>query len=536
MISKAGSCFLKEGKRGGIDVNTIFNVGIYVRLSREDERSIESESIINQKDYLTRYVLEQGWSLVEIFADDGYSGTNFNRPDFNRMLTYIESKKINLVITKDLSRLGRDYIDTGYYLERYFPERGIRYIALNDGIDTFESNSNNDMSPFKSVMNDFYARDISKKVRSTINQKRKNGEFIGAFAPYGYRKDPQNKNKLVIDQTTAHIVRKIFNLFVNGTSLMKIAFILNDENIPSPRAYKKQISNYKGRDGKLDIWSFETIKYILTNPTYSGNVTQNRYTKINYKTEKLKKVPRESWITVHHTHEAIIDSETFQHVQEIFGIRDYESKYTAKEGMKHLLSGMIFCGDCGSRMTFITSGAKLVYAICSRYKNHKMCTRHSIPEKELEWSVIEQLKKITGYASDYQRLLSIAQKYTIHSIDDNQMNLEIVSINARIDEIKKTLKNLYEDKLKGIVSEIDFIDFSHEYNSEREKLMFRLGKLQKEQKGIQQEEQTEKLIKLVKKFADFTNVNKPMLIKLIKKIEIFEQRNITVYYKFPQPL
>ena len=515
----------------------IFNVAIYVRLSREDERSIESESITNQKDYLTRYVLDQGWNLVDVFADDGYSGTNFNRPDFNRLLTYIVSKKVNLVITKDLSRLGRDYIDTGYYLERYFPERGIRYIALNDGIDTFENNSNNDMSPFKSVMNDFYARDISKKVRSTINQKRKNGEFIGSFAPYGYLKDSQNKNKLVIDEATAGVVRKIFNMFVNGTSLIKIALALNNEKISSPRAHKKQTSNYKGRDGELDVWSFETIKYILTNPTYSGNVTQNRYTKINYKTEKLKKVSRESWITVNDTHEGIIDEETFQHVQEIFGVRDYETKYAPKDGVRHLLSGMIFCGDCGSRMTFVTSGAKTVYAICSRYKNHKMCTRHSIPEKELEASVIDNLKKIAAYASDYEKLLAAAQKNATHTKEDDPIRLEVVRMDARVCEIKKTLKNLYEDKLKGIVTETDFMDFSRDYNEEREKINFRLGKLNKEKKAMeQQEEQAEKLIKLVKDLTNFTNVSKPMLIKLIKKIEIFEQRKITLHYKFISPL
>lgn len=181
----------------------IYNTAIYVRLSREDERSTESESIANQKDYLMGYVLEQGWNLVDIFVDDGYSGTNFNRPDFNRLIKAIESKKVNLVITKDMSRLGRDYIDTGYYIERYFPEHSVRYIALNDGIDTFANTSNNDMSPFKSVMNDMYAKDISKKVRTTADLKRKNGEFIGSFAPYGYRKDPNNKNKLLVDQAVA---------------------------------------------------------------------------------------------------------------------------------------------------------------------------------------------------------------------------------------------------------------------------------------------------------------------------------------------
>lgn len=323
-------------------------------------------------------------------------------------------------------------------------------------------------------------------------------------------------------------------MFVNGASLIKIALALNAEHIPSPRAYKKQTSNYKGRSGELDAWSFETVKYILTNPTYSGSVTQNRYTKINYKTQKLKKVPKEAWITVNDTHEPIIDNETFAHVQEIFRVRDYGTKYSVKEGA-HLLSGLIYCGDCGSRMTFITSSAKTVYAICSRYKRHSMCTRHSIPEKELEAAVIDNLKNISAYAANHEKLLLEAKKHTKDN-EDEELSQEISQINARVLEIKKILKNLYEDKLKGIVSETDFLDFSQEFNEEREKLNSRLSKLTSEQQRLkQQETQADKLIKLVKDLTDFTNITKPMLIKLINKIEIFEQRSITVKYKFTSP-
>ncbi|MFZ5985827.1 MAG: recombinase family protein [Bacillota bacterium] len=190
-----------------------FNVGLYLRLSKEDDTYNQSESILNQKDYLSDIVIKNGWTLVDTYVDDGFTGTNFDRPGFNMLLNDIEEKKINLVITKDLSRLGRDYIKTGYYIEQYFPEHGVRFIAVNDGIDTFsQNNSNNDLSPFKSVMNDMYAKDISKKVRSTMDNKRANGKFIGAFAPYGYVKSPENKNKLVIDPETSPIIKQIFKV------------------------------------------------------------------------------------------------------------------------------------------------------------------------------------------------------------------------------------------------------------------------------------------------------------------------------------
>jgi len=196
---------------GGLNDTETYSVGIYLRLSKEDEIAGQSESISNQRDFITSYVLEQGWDIYDFYIDDGYSGLNFDRPAFKRMISDIENKKINLVITKDLSRLGRDYIDTGNYIERYFPQRNVRYIALNDGIDTFASSANNDMSPFKSVINDMYAKDISKKVRAVLDTKRKKGQFIGAFAPYGYKKDPTNKNNIIIDEVAASVVRRIYS-------------------------------------------------------------------------------------------------------------------------------------------------------------------------------------------------------------------------------------------------------------------------------------------------------------------------------------
>ena len=244
------------------------------RYGKENERLLES--IKNQQDFLLRYAAEQGYEVAEIYADDGWSGTNFDRPAFQRMIRDIEEKKINLVLTKDLSRLGRDYILTGHYLERYFPEHQIRYIAVNDGIDTFENSIANELNPFKAVMNDMYARDISNKVRTALTTKKQNGKFIGAFAPFGYQKSAEDKNKLEVDPLTAPTVKRIFQLFLSGESMKRIAQRLTQEGVLTP---SKQRQAQRG----ADRWNDVMIKRILTNETYIGNLTQNRTRKINYK-------------------------------------------------------------------------------------------------------------------------------------------------------------------------------------------------------------------------------------------------------------
>ncbi|MCX8074882.1 MAG: recombinase family protein [Clostridia bacterium] len=505
----------------------IYNVAIYLRLSREDENTGQSESIINQKEFLHSYVIAQGWNLVDIYIDDGYTGTNYNRPDFKRMIKDIELKKINLVITKDLSRLGRDYIDTGYYLERYFPEHDVRYIAINDGIDTFASNnSNNDMSPFKSVMNDMYAKDISKKVRTAMNTKRSKGDYIGGFTPYGYLKDPKNKNKLVIDEKTSDIVKRIFNMFVTGMGFAKIARTLNSEGIPSPGAYKMETSNYK-RPKSMKLWADATVKDIIKNPTYTGNVTQNKVVKVNYKSKKLKRVPKEAWVTVNNTHEAIIDMDTFKIAEEIV-TRKIGKDYS--KGTPHLLAGLLFCGDCGERITF-THSSNTVYTLCSKYKRFRSCTRHSIKEKYLEDYVLSELKKISEYSVNQRNLLkSVEQKPKVSKLD--KCNKEISIIENRISELKKITMGLYEDKIKGVLSQADFIEYSGVYNKEKEQFLIKLEKLQQEKV---EEKDSDELLKLVQSILNFENVDKSVLARLIDKIIIFDKNRIEIHFRFKNP-
>ncbi len=516
------------------DTHQIFNVGIYVRLSREDDETQghESESIGNQKEYLTRYVMEQGWNLVDIFSDDGYTGTNFNRPDFQRLLKAIESRKVNLVITKDLSRLGRDYIETGHYLERYFPEQKVRYIALNDGIDTFETNnSNNDMSPFKSVMNDFYARDISKKVRSVMNQKRAAGKFIGAFAPYGYLKSPLDNNALVIDPETAPVVREIFERYCQGFGYAQIAYSLNDRGVLPPSSHKALSTNYKTRTKNLSgLWAPDTIRYVLSNPTYAGNMTQRKHATTSYKVKTLMTLPKTSWITVPNTHEGIVSEETFRTVQQLRGVKTYGQDNTPKA--THPLGGLLYCQECGARMTFSRTQSGNWYTMCSLYKRFKTCTRHAYKEETLMENVLKDLRRLTEEAEvDQEDLLKDAQEKAKRKPKYiEKATKEIGMAEKRIEEIKRIIKGLYDDKTKGIVTERDYLDLSQGYNKERDTLIHKIERLTKAQKSPQEE--SKDVLKIVSDLLQFNTVSKIILAKLISRIEITEDKQITIYYKF----
>ncbi len=521
-----------------LNKNQIYNVGMYLRISREDEEkySEQSESIINQKDFLTRIIIENGWNLVDIYCDDGYTGTNFNRPAFQRMVKDIEAGRINTVITKDLSRLGRDYIETGHYIEKYFPSRNIRYIAVNDGIDTYSNSSSNDLSPFRSVINDMYAKDISKKVRTVMDSKRKNGLFIGAFAPYGYLKDPNEKGKLVINPETAPIVRRIYEMYIDGHGYTYIANALNSENIPNPTSYKQSITAFRNPRSKLGLWTHETIKVILGNPTYSGNLTQRKLSKVNYKLKQLKNLPREAWISVENTHEPVIDKDIFNQVQSMIK-RNSDLECISRKQL-HLLSGIIFCGDCGEKMTFANTPRGKTYCICSKYKRFNklnLCTRHSILEEKLESYVLQDLRKISKAFLNKDKCIAIANKGKVVSKSEALL-IEENKIQTRLNDIKRIIKNLYEDKIRGIIIENDFLELSQGFNSEREQLNSKLAAITRKKQLIScPDSESNELMGLIKNFTEFKNVNKAILVKLIDSIQIFEDNKIKINYKFTKP-
>ncbi len=382
---------------------------LYLRLSREDEEGrSESQSIANQRAFLLRYAAENDMTVVDTYIDDGFTGTNFNRPGFRRMISDIESGLIDIVLVKDLSRLGRDHIDTGYYYERYFPSRKIRFIAVNDGIDTERETAGNDMGLFKAAFNDLYAKDISKKVITALQSKKRGGEFIGALPPYGYQKSAKNKNKLEPKSEEAAVVQKIYEWRLQGESYIGIARRLNSQGVPPPSARKGKTASG---------WNDTSVKRILTNPTYCGNLTQNRSRKINYKVDRRKTLPPEEWIIVQNTHEPLVSEKLFQSVQ-----NSVEKRKTGT----YPLSGLLYCAECGSRMTFISRGRNR-YAVCGQWKRSggQKCFSHCCNEKTLNQVV-------------RARLCSVLQKETGISIpssleDENFFHfmLEKVELNQK---------------------------------------------------------------------------------------------------------
>ncbi len=507
-----------------------YNVALYLRLSREDEGTVQSESIINQKNYLTRYVLQKNWNLVDVYIDDGYTGTNFDRPDFKRMISDIESKRINLVITKDLSRLGRDYIETGYYIERYFPERNIRYIALNDSIDTFANNSNNDMSPFKSVINDLYAKDISKKVRTAFRTKVERGEFIGAYAPYGYIKDPNNRSSFIIDEETEPIVKRIFDMYVSGNGYISIAKALNREEIKSPALRKKEIcTNYNLSRAKYGLWTGETIRKILMNQVYIGNMVQHKTEKINYKTKKFKTIDSNLQVVVENTHKPIIEIDTFNLVQQIMEAKPVYRQ--DKNNESHLLSGILYCGLCGNKMTFSKNSKGTSYLICSKYKRFSGCQRNGINEKKLDKEIISRLKTIAKRVLNKPKIIDSIEIKSDRAQTDT-ITRQKDTINKRLFELQKIIKGLYEDKIKGLLSQEDFVNLMNEFNKEKEQLSLKLLNLEKEEQKNERIQEGSNMTETIKGILDFDIIPKKMLVQLIDRIEIGENGKIGIKYRF----
>ena len=510
----------------------IYNAGIYIRLSREDEEhGAVSQSIINQKDFLSAYAAENGFNIVDCYIDDGFSGVNFDRPNWKRLIEDIEKGIVNTVITKDLSRLGRDYIMTGHYIEKYFPLNNIRYIAVNDGVDT-DAEDSGDMTAFKAVINDMYARDISKKTRTAKTTQKLKGEFIGSVAPYGYKKSGENKKKLVIDDISAVIVRRIYKMYLENMSMSGIAKQLSFELIPTPSALKnlaaRQRGVYKG------LWNTAALKRILTNPTYIGHLTQNRSKKVSYKINKQNLIPRENWITVPNTHEAIISEDDFNAAQKLMSRNNYSR---VKRKGEHLLSGLVFCGDCKKPMTFCAVSRKNanVYLVCStrkRYGRLNRCTPKNIRESLLEDFVLDKIKETARKYLNKDDLTANADNYNIGCAD---LNKEMSGINRRLDEVQIILMNLYKDKVKNIITEQNFISLSKEFDNQRDILKERLNQITGEIKIRENQNNIKSAGKYLDDFLRFENADRLTLVTLIDRIEVYRDKTIVLKFDFLEP-
>lgn len=510
--------------------DTIFKAAIYVRLSREDEKEGQSESIENQIKYLKTIVKQNGWALFDIYKDDGFTGTNFERPGFKQMLEDIEKGLVNLVITKDLSRLGRDYIETGNYIEKIFPAKNIRYIAVNDNIDTFDNkNSNNDMTPFKSVMNDMYAKDISNKVRTSIYTKAKEGECIKAFLPYGYKKDLSDKNIILKDENVADNIVLIFDLYKSGKNKTQIAKILNDKQIITPLRYKQETSNYYNPNNSCTYkWNTTIINKILRDRIYAGDLVQLKYSKVNYKVKRTLKVPPKQQIIIANNHEAIIDRKTFNTVQEMLNKQSNEWNYSNRK--RHLLTGLVYC-KCGSKITYNSNHGKSSRCVCASYKKYgnKFCNNIHLKESELIEKVTKSLKE------------NIEKYLKLNSLDLSEINKKkqdkktLDNLKKQKEEQNKKILNLYEDKILNRISIETFEMLMKKYENVKREIDNKIIIIEQYNNTKKNDSLNDEKIKAsMKELIQFNNITEStisLVFKLIDKI-IIDDRDITINYKF----
>ena len=510
-----------------------YHVALYIRLSKEDESEGPSESVTNQKSLLEDFVKKNRLSVYDTYVDDGWSGTNFDRPDFQRMIGDIEAKKVNMVITKDLSRLGRDYIMTGHYMERYFPEKRVRYISLLDGIDTGVESSANDITPFRAIMNDMYAKDISKKIKSVKRDKQRKGQFIGGKPMYGYKMHPTEKNKIIIDEEVAPTVRRIFAMALSGVSCRQIATTLNEEGVLTPAVYCGWNMGRKGPYAGL--WSSERISEMLQNETYIGNMVQGRTVKISYKSKKCLRQARENWVVVEGTHEPLIDAEIFQKVQMLVNSR----KRTKSRTYDFLLRGLIFCHECGYPLAVINrknaAGEERLFFICRTYQRFTkagVCTCHSIKEKTVTDAVLAKVREVCEAYLDPAKLLPIAKEAISNADKASCAEAEIQSLHSKIDSLTANLDKMYMDKLSGILSDDDFQRIYLKAKAQRSQLENQLKTLEQEKEAPVSKDDRAK--ELVQRFLESVPTNRELLFSLIERVELSEDKQIFIKFRFRQ--
>ncbi len=510
-----------------------YHAALYIRLSKEDESEGPSQSVQNQESLLREFVQQHRLSVYDTYVDDGWSGTNFDRPSFQRMIADIEAKKVNMVITKDLSRLGRDYIMTGHYMERYFPEHRVRYISLLDGIDTGVDSTANDITPFRAIMNDMYAKDISKKIKSVKRDKQRKGQFIGGKPVYGYKMHPTEKNKIVIDEEVAPVVRRVFALALSGMSCRNIASLLNQEGIPTPATYANlpvaKPGPYTG------LWSSERISDMLQNETYIGNMVQGRSVKISYKSKKCLKQDPANWVIVEGTHEPLVDAETFRKVRMLVNSR----KHTRSRTYDFLLKGLIFCHECGYPLAVLNRknarGEDVLYFVCRTYQRFTkagVCTCHSIKEKTVTDAVVAKVREVCQAYLNPDELLPMAREAVENARKQSRLETELQAVQARIDSLTANLDRMYTDRLNGLLPEEDFQRIFNRTKLDRKLLEEKRQELELQKKSPVRSE--DRARELVQRFIETAGESRELLVSLIERVELTEDKEVVIKFRFAQ--
>ena len=508
----------------------LFSVAEYIRLSREDGDKAESDSIGNQRKLIAEYLKgKDDFVLYDTYVDDGFTGTNFKRPAFMRMIEDIEAGNVNCVIVKDLSRFGRDYIDTGKYLERYFPEREVRFISITDNIDSMKQ-AYDMLLPIKNIFNEQYARDISKKVHSSMRTKQKAGEFIGAFTSYGYKKSPTNRNKLVIDEYAAGIVRRIFRMYVGGLGKNSIAVTLNKEGIVCPSEYKKMNGENYRNSHKLEstsYWTYSTINRLLQNEMYVGNMVQGR--KTQRMRGKQRATEKQDWIIVKGTHEAIIDEDTWEKTQNLLKRRTRELNLNSN---LTIFAGFIKCGDCGRSLV-----RKNDHYYCGTYvrSGRQYCTPHPMAHLVLEEIILDDLKTIIQSVDDLQELVreTCQQAGAERHVTDHEKN----RLNTELEKVRKLKKSVYEDYREELICKDEYIIYRQDYLKKEEQLKKQLKSLMERPELDADTDILETpWVKRLSTMRSVDKLDRDIVVEMLHEIKVYENHKIEITYSFSDEL
>lgn len=526
-------------------IDQTFKVAIYLRLSKEDDdlscssgAKSESNSISNQRKLIYDFMkLHPELELYDEYKDDGKSGSNFDRAEFQRMMKDIEAGKVNCVVVKDQSRFGRDYIDVGKYKEKIFPKLGVRFITINEGYDSLSATSSDDLAfTINSFVYDFYIRDISTKIRTNLTAKKQNGEYAGAFVAYGYVKASNDKSKLVVDQFAADVVRDIFRWKIEGLSPQNIAVRLNELGIPSPAEYKKLSgSNYKTsfQTSSKAVWSHVSVRRILKNEIYLGVMIQGKRTTPNYKTKTVVTKAESEWLRVEGTHEAIISVRDFELVQEL--LRD-DTHCRAGDVTVPVYAGRIYCGDCGAtavRKTVSYAGKRYVYYVCNANKHDKtVCSRHSIREDILGQVIYQTVRHQIDLLLDVDKAL---RQFENLSWEKHKLKQLDASIEIQEEVVRKnnTLRlGIYEDLRAGLLDRSEYESLKKELAERIAEATAAIEKLNKEKREILDGvSKQQSWIEQFRQYENVTELTRPMVIHLIERINIFEDSNIEIVFR-----
>ena len=522
---------------------------IYCRLSRDDGGDAESNSIGNQREILNRYATDHGFIVCGEYVDDGWSGTNFNRPDFKKMVEDIESGEIGVLLVKDLSRLGRNNAMIAFYTEIFLPDHDVRLIALGDSIDT--GHGENEIMAFKSVINEYYARDISKKIRAVKRNQALKGDFGGAHAPYGYIKDPGNKHKLLVDEESAAVVRRMFEMADNGLGTHQIARIISDEKILIPTLYKYNMLGYKSNQFDENYpydWRTSTVRRILESRVYAGDIVSHKQGNKSFKNQKVIRHPESEWITVEGMHEPLVERDLFDRVQKLIKLK----KRANSKGITNIFAGVLKCADCGSNMTYRSYNGRAGCIggnfLCNKYRHcsnteiqRKTCTAHYLPYNNVHDAILARLNKlITARISEEEivRLLTSDREQPLKTA-----RKAFEKLKRRNDELDRIIRKIVEQNALGDITPETFTKLYSGYITEQNELAERMKAFEAKFNAENREKENAKLFaELICKYTVTTELSREMVLDLIDRIVVYEatgngregtrQQEIEIYYRF----